>query len=157
MGGRRSWRILIFLTVWAGLIFGTSCTVIRPNEFFELIASTTGADQESMSRFSMFWGAAWFAIVKGWHVTEFAILTLLMVWGLEWWRGHRTVGTIAGGMLLTLAFAASDEWHQSFVPDRFGTIQDVMIDSLGICVAGVILAVRGLRVQRKRDGEECRE
>ena len=41
-----------------------------------------------------------------------------------------------------VVFAASDEWHQSFVPDRFGTIQDVLIDGLGICAAGSIMLAR---------------
>ena len=39
-------------------------------------------------------------------------------------------------MLFCFPFAASDEWHQSFVPDRFGTIQVVLIDGLGVCEAG---------------------
>lgn len=45
-------------------------------------------------------------------------------------------------MLLGIAIAASDELHQSFVPDRFGTLSDILIDSLGVSIAGAILAVR---------------
>ena len=33
-------------------------------------------------------------------------------------------------------------WHQTFVPDRFGTVQDVFIDGLGICIAGVVMLIR---------------
>ena len=128
------------------MIFGTSCTVIRPNEFFEIIAGFTGADQESMNRFSLFWGLSWFAIVKGWHFTEFFILTLFTVSAVKWWRNEVTAWSIVGSMVLCIAFAASDEWHQSFIPDRFGTVQDVLIDSLGVCAAGSILL---LRLKRK--------
>ena len=39
-------------------------------------------------------------------------------------------------MLLCFLFAISDEWHQTFVPDRYGTVTDVLIDSLGILLAG---------------------
>ena len=34
-------------------------------------------------------------------------------------------------LLLAVAFAASDEYHQSFVPGRHGTVVDVLIDSVG--------------------------
>jgi len=135
--------------MWLALIFGTSCTVIRPTEFFTLVAKISGAGQETMERFALFWGVSWFAIVKGWHFTEFAILTLLLAASLKWWRGKLTNGTIMGSMLFCIAFAVSDEWHQSFIPDRFGTVQDVLIDSLGVCAAGLILLVRLKRQNAK--------
>ena len=142
----RGMRRPILLCIWVALIFGTSCTVIRPNEFFELIAGFTGANEESMQRFTRFWGLSWFVIVKGWHVTEYVVLTFFTVSAVEWWRNKITHWSIVGSMLICIAFAASDEWHQSFIPDRFGTVQDVLIDSLGICAAGSILL---LRVKRK--------
>jgi hypothetical protein len=138
---RNAW-VLTLLAVWILFIFGTSCTVILPEEFFRLIASFTGANRQSMERFAIFWGVSWFAIVKGWHFTEFAILTTLVVYSLKKLFGRVTRGTILASMLLCVAFAASDEWHQTFVPNRFGTVQDVMIDSLGICSAGAIMLLR---------------
>jgi hypothetical protein len=122
-------------------IFGTSCTVIRPDEFFSLIASLTGAGQESMQQFALFWGVAWFAIVKGWHFLEFAILTFLTAFVVKWWQHGLTVKSIMGSMLFCCLFAASDEWHQSFVPDRFGSFIDVLIDGLGVCAAGSALLI----------------
>jgi VanZ family protein len=95
-----------------------------------------------MQRFALFWGLSWFAIVKGWHVTEFFMLTLFTVSAVKWWRNAITDWSIVGSMLPCIAFAASDEWHQSFIPDRFGTLQDVLIDSLGICAAGSFLLLR---------------
>lgn len=95
-----------------------------------------------MQRFAVFWGLSWFAIVKGWHFAEFAILTVLTVAAWKWRRGNITAWSIVGAMLFCIAFAASDEWHQSFIPDRFGTLQDVVIDSFGVVTAGSILLVR---------------
>lgn len=46
-------------------------------------------------------------------------------------------------VLFSIAFAISDEWHQSFVPGRSSLVSDILIDSLGIAIAallGVILA-----------------
>jgi hypothetical protein len=73
---RRRLLPLLF-AAWLLLIFGTSCTVVRPHEFFELVQRATGASPDSMQKFMIFRGIVWYAIVKGWHVAEFAILTFL--------------------------------------------------------------------------------
>ena len=147
---RRRWLFPIILSAWLLLIFGTSCTVIRPLVFIELIQNFTGADRTSMERFAIFWGISWFAIVKGWHFTEFAILTFFCVGVIKWCRGFVDSGSVFGAMIFCFAFAASDEFHQSFVPDRFGTVQDVLIDGLGVCAAGSLTL---LRLKRKNAPE----
>jgi VanZ like family len=43
---------------------------------------------------------------------------------------------ILRAMLIAVLYACSDEWHQTLVPGRAGTVRDVVIDSLGI--AGVL-------------------
>ena len=70
------------------------------------------------------------------HFTEYAILALLL------WRGLRgTFSSVRGILLMVLTFlvaagfAASDEFHQSFVPTRTASARDVMIDCLGALVA----------------------
>jgi VanZ family protein len=59
---------------------------------------------------------------KASHVTEYAILFLLTRWatGADW-----------RAFLITVLYACTDEWHQSYVPGRTGTPLDVMIDSIG--------------------------
>jgi hypothetical protein len=149
----QGWMRPLLLGLWAGLIFGTSCTVLRPAEFFDLVAAVTGAQEESMQRFGIFWGVSWFAIVKGWHFAEFFVLTWFTVAVIKWWWNVVTPATVGGAMLLCVVFAASDEWHQSFVPDRFGTVQDVLIDSLGVCVAGSVWLLR--LSKSKPDGQSA--
>ena len=95
-----------------------------------------------MERFAVFWGISWFTIVKGWHFTEFAVLTVLAASTLKWLRGKTTSSSIMFAMFFCFGFAASDEWHQSFIPDRYGTVQDVLIDSLGVCAAGLAMLAR---------------
>jgi VanZ family protein len=70
------------------------------------------------------------------HVTEYFVLTLLA------WRALRELGVrwsqqaqVAGAALFSLAYAASDEFHQTFVQGRVGTPRDVLIDSIGIVLA----------------------
>jgi VanZ family protein len=88
------------------------------------------------------------------HVTEYAILAVLM------WRALRggTVWKSKTSILFTIVwiacavFAASDEFHQSFVPSRTASFHDVMIDicgaliGLSICVA---LATRKVVKERR--------
>jgi VanZ family protein len=44
--------------------------------------------------------------------------------------------------VITIAFAISDEYHQTFVPGRDGNIRDVLIDSAGAGLACGIIAIR---------------
>jgi len=59
-------------------------------------------------------------------------------------RQPAKIGTGSGSMalLLSVLYAVSDEWHQSYVPGRSATIQDVLVDTAGACLglAGVYLA-----------------
>jgi VanZ family protein len=72
------------------------------------------------------------------HLTEFAILALLV------WRALRVRGERAwswrlarNAWLLAVLYAASDELHQWFVPDRQASGWDVVIDATG-AAAGLI-------------------
>ncbi|MGE5618889.1 MAG: VanZ family protein [Sphingomonadaceae bacterium] len=48
---------------------------------------------------------------------------------------HRTQRPFLLAFLLTLLYAVSDEFHQSLVPLREGTVRDVVIDSLAAAAA----------------------
>jgi VanZ family protein len=62
------------------------------------------------------------------HAAEYGLLWVLL------WRalGYRAPALAA---VIAVAFAASDEYHQSFVEGRHGTPVDVLIDATGIAVA----------------------
>ena len=88
-----------------------------------------------------------FLIRKCAHITEYAILGGLALRAIAPGRSLSFAGKrwrIAGAALaLTALYAASDEYHQSFVPSRGASVQDVFIDSCGACVGiGVILLWR---------------
>ena len=76
------------------------------------------------------------------HVAEYLVLTLLLV------RALRRAGAVAAvpvAMAVALAYAATDEWHQSFVPGRTATARDVAIDGIGIAVAALAATRTRLR------------
>jgi VanZ family protein len=74
------------------------------------------------------------------HAAEFALLAFLL------WRAFRTTmsraAALALSFLLTVAYAASDEYHQTFVAGRDGNPVDVLIDAAG---AGAALYLCGRR------------
>ena len=70
------------------------------------------------------------------HAAIYAVLGLLLV--RAWRRG-------APSFLAGVAFAASDEVHQHFVPGRVGAPLDVAIDTVGLLV-GVSVAARRFRL-----------
>ena len=96
---------------------------------------------------------------KGAHVTEYAILALLF------WRAlqrpakgdHRWSWKAAGWTVAFVAlYATTDELHQQFVPSRYGSPMDVLIDTIG---GGIGLALlRGIYWwrDRRRGGTETR-
>ncbi len=83
------------------------------------------------------------------HLLAYALLAAFLLVALSGARRPRARDVlIAFG--LTIAYALSDEWHQSFVPDRTGRLDDVVTDAIGALVglAGAWL-VLGLRASRR--------
>jgi VanZ family protein len=71
----------------------------------------------------------WDAILrKGAHMTEF---------GLLWFLWTRLVGPF-GALAISLTYAASDEFHQTFVDGRHGTPVDWAIDAAGMGIAAAL-------------------
>ena len=58
-------------------------------------------------------------------------------YGLLWYLWHRALELPSPwpAAAITLAYAASDELHQSFVEGRHGTPVDVLIDAAGVAIA----------------------
>lgn len=75
------------------------------------------------------------------HAGGYALLAF------AWWRAFRGLlpssrlfAPIAAAVVVSLAYAASDEFHQSLVTSRHGTPVDVLVDSIGIAAAAVLAA-----------------
>jgi VanZ family protein len=62
---------------------------------------------------------------KAAHITEYAILSALL---------RRATGSSLWAFSLAVAYAASDEFHQTFVRGRHGSPVDVGIDAIGIAI-----------------------
>ncbi len=71
-----------------------------------------------------------FPIRKAAHALEYTLLGFLLMGTLSGKKGT----TFLSGIL----YAASDEFHQLFVPGRSGQITDVLIDSAGV-ILGILI------------------
>jgi VanZ family protein len=91
-----------------------------------------------------------FFVRKAAHLTEYAVLALLAA------RAFRASGLTAlrrawwlASFALVAAVALTDEYHQSFLPSRTGTIYDSLLDMTGGATALAVLAL-WLAARRRR-------
>ena len=75
-----------------------------------------------------------FVLRKLAHITEFAILTFLYYRAINKNNKPKKFNNHFWPIFLTLVFAISDEIHQHFVPGRFCSLKDILIDSVGILI-----------------------
>ncbi len=114
--------------VWMGMIFSLS--------------NQPGGGSGALSRLIMSYLAkfgidfqAWFGEHAVWvlrkcaHFTEYMILffLLMLAFSVRWERKTARWWALLG----TFLYAASDEFHQLFIPGRVGDVFDVMIDTSG--------------------------
>ena len=90
---------------------------------------------------------------KGAHLTEYAILALLILRAINLSRsnqheiqGMRYFRSAGLALLIAATYASTDEFHQSFIPSRTPSIYDVMIDTSG-AFAAVTAAVLWRRLR----------
>lgn len=125
---RRAARIAAVMA-WAALIFAASA---RPDL---RVASDDLVD---------------LIVRKAAHVVVFGVLALLVARAVRG-EGVGTRSTLIVAWLGTLAYAASDEWHQTWVPGRVGHAGDVAIDMVGASIAVAYLARRWRQQEAPRE------
>jgi VanZ family protein len=113
--------------VWAGIIFALSAT---PN-----LRVAQAADLD-------------FVVRKAGHLAAFGILAVLLWRALALSAVRRA---IVWSCVLTVAYAATDEFHQSFTSGRHPSPLDVGIDSVGalLFLLALTLWLRGRRARAR--------
>lgn len=140
--GMKRWAALVCTFCLMALVFtlsgqpGPESTVLSNAALSA--AEKTGADAFTPAWFSTFD----YANIRKWaHVYLYAALGVSMAVTVHLWfrRSRPTQAALAAG--LCFLYAASDEIHQYFVPERASQWQDVFIDAAGFLpgIAAVFL------------------
>ena len=125
-------RLWLPVLVWAGIIFALSAT---PN-----LRVAQAADLD-------------FVLRKAGHMAAFGILAVLLWRALTFYAVRRA---IVWSLMLTVAYAATDEFHQSFTSGRHPSPVDVGIDSVGalLFLLALTLWLRGRRARAGTPGQD---
>jgi VanZ family protein len=86
---------------------------------------------------------------KAAHMIEYGMLAFLLWRALSRGRGALSRSALVTAFVVSVLYAASDEYHQTFVPGRKGTLVDVGFDTVGALVA--LLAMSSLGRKRRRE------
>ena len=139
----RNWIFLILAVLWMGVIFVQSAKVadVSGAQSGRLVLTLgehlipgfsewpEALKQDFVEKYDH-------PVRKAAHMTEYAILAMLLM-GCD-------IGTVffpaVTSWLIATVYAATDEFHQTFVPGRSGEIRDVCFDSAGALI-GVFLAI----------------
>jgi len=131
--------------VWMALIFSASSDSMSFQHSSHIIGPFVRWLLPGLSEHSVH--AVVFAVRKCAHVTEYAILALVVWRALQKSRGQTPGGWLWSQAFLTLAvaalYAATDEFHQRFVPSRQASLWDVLLDTSGAALALVFLWIIG--------------
>lgn len=121
-----TWVLWLMLIVWMGLIFLLSNQPLLPHL-----------------------PAGWLDLIfkKTAHATAYGILFLLWKNALNRHKVPKE-WILPLALLLTLGYAISDEWHQTFVAGRHGQMLDVGID-----ISGAIVVIIGQKLQKTSKAE----
>ena len=123
------WMILIFLFSTSGMSASNTSLIVRPL----LLWLFPDISEERLN-------FAHFIVRKTAHFTEYAILALLAARAfISSSRLSLRRRWLAASLLLVVVYALADEYHQTFVPTRTGSIYDSFIDITGGLTALILL------------------
>ena len=154
MRARRFVRYWMPVIVWMALIFLGSTDMLSAEHTSRFLVPFLRWLDPQISLAAL--AVIQLGIRKLGHLSEYAILAMLL-WralrsGTRWQTKMSILFPVAA--LACLIFAASDEFHQSFVPSRTSSPQDVMIDICG-ALLGLAVCWMFARSEERRVGKEC--
>lgn len=82
-----------------------------------------------------------FGIRKLAHLTEYAVLAILLLRAFRLQTRRSFSRQMVMVLFVAAAYAATDEFHQSFTPSRTASARDVMIDSCGALIGLALYAL----------------
>ena len=104
--------------IWAGVIFSFSSMSINKDSAFSWLDFVVKKTAHMVEYFVLYW-----LLFRAWSDKNKKIDRKIFVWS----------------MVVAIIYALSDEWHQTFVPGREGTLRDVGFDTIGVLLSASLL------------------
>lgn len=130
--------------VWLGVIFLGSTDLMSAEHTSRFIVPFLRWLKPDISPESL--ASIHFIVRKGTHLSEYAVLTLLVLRAaVSMTNLKRSTPILCLSVWVACALAAAtDEFHQTFVPSRGGSVRDLIIDSAGAILGLLIGAIFGM-------------
>ena len=137
---RRLIRYWLPVIIWSALILSTSTDLFSSSHSGSIIATLFGSVL-SPSQIEIF------NVVfrKLAHLTGYGILGALGFRAARAEQRGFTIRWAISGIAIAIVIASIDEWHQTFVPSRGGSAQDVLLDACGATIAQLFASARNAR------------
>ena len=130
----------VWVAAWMGVIFFFSTDLFSGAQTSRIIGPILRWFVPDISDYSI--ATVQLVARKIAHLVEYAILSILSCRALVQRAAPSPLPLAALGqaVLIAVAYAALDEWHQSWTDERFGSPLDVAIDSVGATVGAAFFA-----------------
>ena len=130
----------VWVAAWMGVIFFFSTDLFSGAQTSRLIGPFLKWFVPEISAESI--ATVQLVVRKIAHLAEYAILSIPSCRALAQRAAPSPLPLAALGqaVLIAVAYAALDEWHQSWTDERFGSPLDVAIDSVGATVGAAFFA-----------------
>lgn len=119
------WMVSIFLVTQLPYFTGENTAKVIQNAAVTESHSITTQNVDSVKIYDLN-----LIVRKTTHVIVFGILAILLYKSLFAFRYSFMLS-----WMITVLYAVTDEWHQSFMPGRVAAFKDVVFDSLGALIA----------------------
>ena len=141
---RRFLKNWLPVLVWLGVIFVGSSDLMSAEHTSRFIVPFLRWLKPDISPESL--ASIHFIVRKAAHLTEYAVLTLLLLRATICMTNFKPSPLIVclSVWVACVIVAATDEFHQTFVRSRGASVRDIMIDSAGAILGLLVGAIFGL-------------
>ena len=151
---------LILLIGWMGLIFylshqnagnssNMSAGLIR-RVLSVLIPETSGDELTNVI------ASLQFIVRKTAHLTLYLILGVFALLHFSTYNRLTLIAKASSSFVISVLYAVSDEYHQTYIQGRSGEIRDVIIDSVG-AVIGILLSLLVYKIFKALKNKSARK
>ena len=137
----------VLVAVWMGVIFLFSTDTFSGSQTSRFIGPILKWFAPDITKDSI--ASVQLVMRKIAHLFEYAILSMLICRALAKRLAKLLpLRSLGQGVLLSIVYAAFDEWHQSWTEERFGSPIDVGIDSVGAILGAAFFSWLSSRKSR---------